>query len=67
MNKKKTLQTYLDITLMIKNSVTTQLLTAKGEGKIDISTDELKRIISLTETAIQNSSANGYEALQRIK
>ena len=67
MNKKKTLSTYMDVVAVIKSQVTSGILEASSTGKININTEDLPRLISLIESMIETSGANGYEALSRVK
>ncbi len=67
MNKKKTLKMYLDIISVIKSELANQLVTANSQGKINIERNELERLISLMQSSVETSGANGYEALSRVK
>ena len=52
---------------MIKSNLANSLLTANGDGAINLDKAELSRIISLVQSVVENSAANGYEALTRVK
>jgi len=67
MNKKKTLTTYLEVISMMKTGVKTGIITANGKDTINISQEELPRLLAIVESLIEISAVNGYEALTRVK
>ena len=61
--QKLILSTYRDIIEMIKTGLVRDLIEANSTGTINLTTIDLERTTTLTETFIDIYAANGYELL----
>ena len=64
--RQKVLQHFQDIAASIRIGVTSDIVNAAAQEQIEISDEQLPRLVSLVQTLIDTYSANGYEQLQRV-
>ena len=69
MNKKeylKVLELFTDVAAAVRIGTTTSIVSAVASGELDISEDELPRLVALLESLIDTYSANGLVQVQRV-
>ena len=60
------LTTYLDITKLMKDKVTSEIVQAVSAGDLDITIEQRNKLIAVISAILSDVSATGYETLQMV-
>ena len=65
-NVENLLTTYLDITKLMKDKVTSEIVQAVSAGDLDITIEQRNKLIAVISAILSDVSATGYETLQMV-
>lgn len=65
-NMQNVLNTYLDITKMMNDKITSEIVQAVSSGDLDITIEQRNKLMAVISAILSDTAATGYETLQMV-
>ena len=65
-NVQNLLTTYLDITKLMNDKVTSEIVQAVSTGDLDITIEQRNKLMAVISAILTDTAATGYETLQMV-